>query len=243
MIKLYSFGPAFGVPDPSPFVMKIDAWMRLSGITFEHISGVGNLRKAPKGKLPYIDDEGTQVADSHLIIDHLRRRYGSPLDDGLTSEQRAIATLIGKSLDEHLYWCLVYSRWMRPDTWPRVKDAFFKVLPFPLRVIIPWFAQRGVRRALHLQGLGRHSDEQILVIATEMLQALSDLLGDRAFLLGERPSTLDATAFAFLCELILSDLHNPFSERARGFENLVHYCERIRDEYYPQWPDNTATVR
>ena len=232
MIKLYSFGPAFGIPDPSPFVMKVDCWMRMSGIEFEHVSGVTGLRKAPKGKLPFIDDGGKVIADSHLIIDYLRNQYGSPLDKGLTSEQRAIAMLIGKSLDEQLYWGLVHSRWIRSDTWPRVKATFFNLVPVPMRSIVCWIAQRRVKRSLYLQGFGRHSDEEILTMTTEMFQALSDLLDGKRYFLGEKPSTLDATAYAFLCEFILSDIHNTFSERARSFENLVHYCERIRDEYY-----------
>ncbi len=232
MIKLYSFGPAFGLPDPSPFVMKVDAWMRMSGIPFEHVSGVGNLRKAPKGKLPFIDDGGKVIADSHLIIDYLRQQYGSPLDRGLSAEQKAIAVMVGKSLDEHLYWCLVYSRWIRPDTWPRVKKTFFNVVPLPMRALVCWMAQKKVRRSLHLQGFGRHSDEEILAMTTEMLQAMSDLLGDKNYMFGEQPSTLDATAYGFLCEFILSDIDNAFSKRARCFKNLVQYCERIRDKYY-----------
>lgn len=233
MIKLYRFGPVFGVPDPSPFVMKVDAWLRMSGIAFEHVSGISGLRKAPKGKLPYIDDNGTVVADSHLIIEHLRKQYGSRLDEGWSGEQRAVATLVGKSLDEHLYWCLVYSRWVKNDTWPLIKQNFFGGLPFPLRQLVPMVARSKVKRALHLQGFGRHSDEEVLAMTTEMFEALSDLLGDNHYLQGERPSTLDATAFAFLCEFILSDIRNAFSTQACSFENLVRYCERIRDEYYP----------
>jgi len=240
MIKLYSFGPAFGVPDPSPFVMKVDCWMRMSGIEFEHASGVSGLRKAPKGKLPFIDDNGTIVADSCLIIAHLRGRYGSSLDEGLIDEQRAIATLVGKSLDEHLYWCLVYTRWMGKDSWPLVKKAFFGAMPFPLRELIPAIARSKVKRALYLQGLGRHSDEEIFAMSSAMLQALSDLLGEKTFMIGNRPCSLDATAFAFLAEFILSGVNNSISAHARSFENLVQYCGRIRDQYYPQWPDNPA---
>jgi len=232
VIKLYSFGPAFGVPDPSPFVMKVDAWMRMSGIPFEHISSAGNLRKAPKGKLPFIDDGGKVIADSHLIIDYLRQQYDSPLDQGLSAEQKAIAVMVGKSLDEYFYWCLVYSRWIRSDTWPRVKETFFNVVPLPMRALVCWMVQKKMKRTLYLQGFGRHSDEEILAMTTEMLQGLSDLLGDKIYILGDQPSTLDAMAYGFLCEFILSDIDNAFNERALSFKNLVQYCERIRDKYY-----------
>ncbi len=232
MIKLYNFGSAFGLPDPSPFVMKVDVWMRMSAIPFEPVSGVANLRKAPKGKLPFIDDGGKRVADSHLIINYLRAQYDSPLDKGLSREQRAIATLVGKSLDEQLYWCLVYSRWIRADTWPLVKATFFNPLPAPMRTIISSIARHKVKRSLYLQGFGRHRDEEILLMTTEMFQALADLLGDKRYFFGERPSTLDATAYGFLSEFILSEIQNEFSERARGYENLVRYCEAIRNRYY-----------
>ncbi|MEA1888330.1 MAG: glutathione S-transferase family protein, partial [Pseudomonadota bacterium] len=62
MIKLYGFGNNFGVADASPFVLKVDAYMRMAGIQFENIPGLVNLRKAPKGKLPFIDDNGKIIA-------------------------------------------------------------------------------------------------------------------------------------------------------------------------------------
>jgi|GEM_PF-5415914 len=33
MITLYSFGPAFGLPDPSPFVMKAEVLLKMSGLS------------------------------------------------------------------------------------------------------------------------------------------------------------------------------------------------------------------
>jgi hypothetical protein len=56
MIKLYSFGPSFGVADPSPYVLKVDVYMRMANIEFTSVPDVKNLQKAPKGKLPFITD-------------------------------------------------------------------------------------------------------------------------------------------------------------------------------------------
>jgi len=54
MITLYTFGPHFGLPDASPFVMKAEMLLKLSGLPYEtNTRGFG---KAPKGKLPYIRD-------------------------------------------------------------------------------------------------------------------------------------------------------------------------------------------
>ena len=50
MIVLYTFGPAFGLPDASPFVTKADMLLKLAGLPYR--SERGSLRRAP-GKLPH----------------------------------------------------------------------------------------------------------------------------------------------------------------------------------------------
>ncbi len=45
MITLYTFGPAFGLPDPSPFCLKAMALLKMSGL--EHTCTPGDVRKAP----------------------------------------------------------------------------------------------------------------------------------------------------------------------------------------------------
>src|SRR4051812_34985769 len=77
MITLYAFGPAFGLPDPSPFVTKAEMLLKLAGLPYR--TDTGGFRKAPKGKLPYIDDDGTIVADSTFIRFHLERKHGIDL--------------------------------------------------------------------------------------------------------------------------------------------------------------------
>ncbi len=64
MITLYTFGRSFGLPDPSPFVTKAEVLLKMSGLPFR-IDTEG-FNKAPKGKLPYIDDDGERIADFDL---------------------------------------------------------------------------------------------------------------------------------------------------------------------------------
>ena len=57
MITLHEFGPAFTLRTASPFGLKLEAYMRLSGIAYR-VEFDGNPRKAPKGRIPYITDDG-----------------------------------------------------------------------------------------------------------------------------------------------------------------------------------------
>ena len=232
MITLYGFGPAFGLPDPSPFVMKVDAYLRMTGMAFEKLAGIKYMRQAPKGKLPYIEDDGQVVSDSFFILQHLKAKYGDPLDEWLTPEQRAVSDLTIKSLDENFYWCVVQSRWLREDTWPQLKAVFFDRLPVPLKFIAPVMARRGVTASVNGHGIGKHSNEEIDAIARFSLQALSDLLGDKTYFMGGQPCTLDAAVYGFLSQPILSEIDNTLAQAAREFTNLVDFCERIRAKYY-----------
>ncbi|MDR6871877.1 hypothetical protein J2Y55_002890 [Bosea sp. BE125] len=39
MITLHSFGPGFGLPDPSPFCIKAEILLRMAGLPFERETG------------------------------------------------------------------------------------------------------------------------------------------------------------------------------------------------------------
>ena len=236
MIRLYSFGSSFGVMDPSPFVVKVDAFLKMTKLPYEVVEGAHNLKKSPKGKLPFISIQQQAkklvIADSQNIIEHLTQNHAVTLDDFLTAEQQAQAYLLTKSLDENLYWCLVYSRWMLDEMWPLVNKAFFGAMPAPLRWFVPTLIRKAVKKNLHGQGTGRHSKDEILAIADKTFSALSILLADKDYFYGEQPCSFDATAYSILCQFISVNCDNEFNRKARNYPNLVSYCQRINQQFY-----------
>lgn len=232
MIQIYGFGEHFGITDPSAFVLKVMTYMRMVNIPYTVNTKPDNLRKSPKGKLPFIDDSGQQVADSYFIIKHVNAQYQVQLDSHLNAEQLAQIQLLSQSLDEGLYWCVVYSRWMNDTSWPRIKHAFFSEFPIGLKQLIPIIARKSVKNNLHGQGFGRHSDKEIMLIAEHNLQSLSDLLSENNYFFGNQVCSFDAVAYGHLAQLILTDFNHPINKLAREFDNLVHYCERIQKQYF-----------
>ena len=233
MIKLYGFGSAFGLIDPSPFVTKIDLSLRYFGIEFESVADQQMLRKAPKQKFPFIVDDGQIVADSVFILDHLKQKYSADADHWLSPEQKAIAQLVGKSLEENLYWTLVHSRWVNEDTWPTIRKEFFDGLPFPLNKIIASVARKSTIKQINGHGMGKHSDDEINDIANRSLTSLSVLLDDNDYFFGDKLSSLDITAFAMVGALTLANIDNPLNQIAKEHENLVEFTKRIKQQYYP----------
>ena len=230
-LTLYQFPAAFGLPNASPFCMKVETYLRMAGIAYTPRYGMYQLR-APKKKLPYIDDGGRIIADSHLIIDYLKSHYGDPLDAALTPAQRARGTAILRLLEDSLYWVLLYARWIDEPGWTLTRPAFFGALPVPLVWFVPLLARRSLARQLQAQGIGRHQREEIYQIGIADIAALSLLLGDEAYVLGAQPSSFDAAVYAFLANILDVPLDMPLAQAARAHANLPAYCARMRARYY-----------
>ena len=231
MIRLYQFQPAFGLPNASPFCMKVENYLRMAGLPYEIAPRASHFR-APKGKLPYIEDNGKVVADSSFIIEYLKSAYGDTLDAKLTPLENAQAVALRRMMEENLYWLLVYARWVEPQGWEATKQEFFKPVPALLRGFVSSMARRGITRQMWGHGMGRHGAEEIYHIGRTDITALADFLCDKPYFMGEAPTSLDATAYAFLANIILVPLDSVLKQHALKYPRLEAYCQRMRARYY-----------
>src|SRR5438067_105307 len=106
MITLSAFGPMWGVADPSPFVIKTQVQLKMAGLAYR--SERRRPPEGPKGKVPFIEDDGERIGDSTFIRDHVERKYGVDLDQGLTRRQKALAWMVERVVEDHIYWATIY---------------------------------------------------------------------------------------------------------------------------------------
>jgi glutathione S-transferase len=231
MITLHTFGPMFGLPDPSPFVTKADVLLKMSGLPYRTV--IGDLRRAPKGKLPYIEDEGRIIGDSTLMRLHLEQRYGIDFDQSLSVTEKGIAWSIEKLLEDHLYWAMVQARWVNDQNFDKGPRHFFDAAPALLRPLIVAMVRRKVRKTLHAHGLGRHSDAEILAMAARAVDAVAAVLGEKPYLMGTQACGADATAFAFIAGTLAPYFETALRTHAEKHGNLVAYCDRMMRAFYP----------
>jgi glutathione S-transferase len=232
MITLYTFGPAFGLPDPSPFVTKVEVLLKMANLAYQTDST--GFRRAPKRKLPYIDDDGERVADSTFIRWHLENKYRIDFDKGLSEEQRAIAWAFEKMAEDHLYWTLVDARWVDEANFAKGAKNFFQNIPAPVRPLVVALIRRKVKRALHGQGMGRHTGAEIVALGTRSIAAIADFLGPKPFFMGSDPTGADATVFAFVAGVLCPRFDTPLRTAAERHENLRRYVGRMTARYYPE---------
>lgn len=231
MLTLYTFGPAFGMPDASPFVIKAEMLLKMSGV--EYRTQRGDLRRSPKGKLPFIDDNHEIVPDSTLIRLYLERKYGIDFDAGLSDAQRGAAWMFEKALEDNFYWIVVQARWCDDENFAKGPASFFKAVPWPMRPLISAIVRRQIRRTLHGQGTARYApDEQAMLIARGV-KAAADLLGDKPYFFGDTPSGADATAFAFIGCARSPHFRTTMRDEIERHPNLCAYVERMQHRYFP----------
>ena len=100
--------------------------------------------------------------------------------------------------------------------------------------LIAGYARRSTRKQLIGQGLGKHSKDEIALIADRSFNSLSTLLGDQTFFFGDRISSLDVTAYAMLSAFTLSSIETSMDKHVMSYENLYEFTKRIAQAYYPE---------
>jgi glutathione S-transferase len=88
-------------------------------------------------------------------------------------------------------------------------------------------------KELNGHGMGRHSREEIYALGCRDLTALADFLGDKPYLMGEQPCSLDAVAYGFLANLLWVPLESALKHHAQTYPHLERYCQRMKSRYYP----------
>jgi glutathione S-transferase len=196
-------------------------------------------RKAPKRKLPFIEHEGTAIADSSFAIDYLKKKLGDPLDARLSVKDRAVGTAFKSMLEEHLYFAMLYYRWQEDAAWRTylpTMHAYGAELGVPriLRGPVLGTVRNQLKRDLQGQGMGRHSPEQVGEIGQTVIAAVADFIGDEPFLLGPEPTSFDATCYAFLATVMDGPFASAFKDSANARHNLRAYVARMKASYWTE---------
>jgi hypothetical protein len=242
MIKVHKFGPAFGLPDASPFVTKLETYLRMTGQPYEPV--LGNVRKAPRGQLPLAEVEGKLVPDSSAIIALLEAKRSEKLDARLDPQTLAVMTAFKSMLEEHLYFGVLFMRWATDDGWAVFEVSLREMLgtmgvPSIMRAMIAKSARKYTVNRTRTQGLGRKPRSEIVALCSTLIDAAAVSLGDKPHFAGPDLTTYDATAYAFIGGVMCPAFDNELRRHAATKANLVAYVDRMKAKY---WADLAAPV-
>jgi glutathione S-transferase len=189
MLTLFSHPELFGVVDNNPYGLKIFAFLKLCRLEFHHVHII-DTKAAPRGQLPYIDDDGEILGDSDRIIAHLTGRNGLTIDTNLSREQHRSGLLLRRLLDD-LYWVMSYSRWRDDAFWPLFRNEMLRTHVTLTPEMLEKAREYNFQRYFY-QGVGRYGPEDVYARGVADLGALAELVPDRGFRFGPEPASADA---------------------------------------------------
>lgn len=220
----------------SPPSTKLEAYFKFFDIPYE-IVPVMSTDDAPRGKVPYILVNDVRITDSDLIIDYFKRTRFDP-DAGLTARQQALGHLVQRTLEDHLYWIVVYYEFFDDKGWDYLLRASVgdpSLLPPP--VIAAFDAVRADRaKRCYDQGIARYTPSELVDKARKDLQAVSEILGENKYLLGtDQPTSFDAVVVGLLLGVYQArDMHPEVSDFARKIPNLSRYMHHMLATHFPE---------
>jgi glutathione S-transferase len=235
MIKIHKFGPAFGLPDASPFVCKVETYLRLAH--WEYETTLSDVRKAPRKQLPVAEIDGQLVPDSSLIVERLEGKRAEKMDAHLDDQERSIALAFASSLENELYFGLLFLRWACDDGWSVFEPGLREMLgtmgiPSFVRGVVARSARKFTVARTESQGMGRKPRAEVVATCSRIIDALTHRLGDRRFFCGDRPTTYDATVYAFALGILCPAFDNELRRHTANKVNLTRYVDRIQKEYW-----------
>jgi glutathione S-transferase len=232
MITIYGGGPNFGLPDASPFVVKADMLFKLAGVPHENaVLDPKDFGKTPKGKIPFIVDGDKRIGDSTFIRFYLEQAYGADFNLGMTPSEIAHAWALEKMVEDQIYYAIVHERWAIPENFDKGPRVFFDAAPALIRPFIRSAIRKDVLKSLKSHGFGRHSRDEVMILAKHAIEVMAISLGDRAWFGGEDARGIDATMGAFVMGLLCPSFDTPLVGLVAAHPNLVAYEARVRARF------------
>lgn len=230
-ITLFHGPIAWGIPNVSPFCTKLETYLRMAEISYQ--TKLGDPRKAPTGKIPYIELDGKMIGDSQRIIEALQRKLGDKTDAHLSAAERTRGHLIRRTLEEGTYFVLLYTRWCTEDGWKAYAPVFAPMLPPLIGGPVLSIIRSQVAKSVRAQGTGRQAPGTIYDMGKADFDAIAAELGDKPFLFGDNPSSFDAVLYAFTSGILSFPTDSPIKRHVATLANLVAHCERMQQRFFP----------
>ncbi len=225
-------------PSISPFVLKLETYLRMANIKYEAETKnyVG-----PKGKVPWVTIGEKDMGDSQLIIEHLEETRGK-LNGNLTDEQAAVERALQVTLDDRFYWLVGLDFYVINKS-----EDFFEILDVPqipkfLRGQFKKYCAKVTKKQTFAHGVGRHSPEELKELTLADLKAFSNYLGDKQFLFGDTPTAADCCLFGHVGLAYFQNKDGNYIRDAikNDYKNLLAFIERVREKYWSDWEECCA---
>jgi glutathione S-transferase len=227
-----------GVTDISLYVLRVECFLRLSGIPYAKKAVIPDKKVNPRRKLPIANVQGTMIDDSSRIIDHLKSKFETDPDATLTDQQRSTGLLLRYSIFGELYWVSYHMAVCTRQGRRTFVDVAFGSLPPGIKQLVVALVFRSIHACLDGQGVARMPSEQVAANGQNLVWAISQILGKGQYILGtSKPTTYDCDVYSMLVILFHDEpiCQEPWVVNIKNeCPHLVAYVDRLKDAWFPE---------
>ncbi|GFN75389.1 metaxin-1 [Plakobranchus ocellatus] len=237
-MKLDVWKGDWGLPSVDPHCLAVLAYCKYSGVPVE-VNKTGNPWSSPTGNFPVLRHRGETYCKITDIFNYLRKEHwGSDFE--LSTKQSADVVAFSALLEEKLLPALLHLWWMDDKTFIDVTRPWYsRAIPFPLSLFLPGRTQKKAELRVNLTKGGENISEmetetKVYKEAKECLNLLSYKLGEKQYMFGRLPSSLDALVFGYLAPLLKAPLpNNQLHNHLLQCENLCRMVNDVLVTFFP----------
>jgi len=247
--------PKLGLPSCDINSLHALAYIKLSEAnvnlhpTLQAFKGEGRVL----GRLHTTDDQ--DILKSRDMIKHLKKQ-GFDLDAGIVGDLASDIAPFTALIEEKLLPAVLYTLWVDAENYHGVThQVYAKSCQIPLNFVVPVRLQKHQEEFVRVSKFWNKDPNEVLdekVVdaalmkpACSALNLLSEYLGEKEFLLGDKPCSLDALLFSILAPLLkLQRLNsNKVRNKLKKSSNICQYLNRIlKNNFKPELEQQSAST-
>lgn len=225
-MQCFLFQSAYGIIDINPYAMKVALILKINNIPHQLIYQPYQ-NQSPTGLLPYIIDGDVILADSSAIVDYLRQQYGLESDRVMDENDTKPWRQLEKLCENDLYPIIVHSRMLDPSGLEVMTSnkAITDTLHSKKSIES---AQNKMQQLINASSISKLSQEQRYSRGIDILCEIENTINKGTLWLDQRPSTCDATVYAFLENIHAIPLPNMMNKYLHDSSIIHNYLTKVK---------------
>jgi len=229
----------WGLPSFDIDSLHLLAHIKFSGVPVTFVPAQKSWLQKKSHHLPSLRTSTDEFLNSkQKMIEYLRLKYIEP-DTWLSKDQKLHILPLKALIEDKLLPCIHANIWLDSNNFTELtRGVYAKSCQYPLNFTFPNKLHQAISDFVKSKQLAT-DDEMMKIVeklnpdGAEALNLFSDFLGEKDYLLGHKPSSVDALLFAVLAPLFKMPLQGSrLQNHLKGCHNLTRYINRILSTYF-----------